>query len=197
MPAPAKKFQTDPLPEPWSDSRFWIVMDWAIAWASAEDFESIHLALKEGAPRGEFDRLARAVRDIPGYCMDAPDPLQGLINSSASPMPHPPEPDQAPQGKDGRMEIDFSQVKVLDQPHPPHYPKEALGRKLMTNLVLRIVIDPQGKPVCSRPLPGPWLGIFAPTGIAYGMKWRFRAAELNGVPQYSGFRLTMPFRLRN
>lgn len=66
-------------------------------------------------------------------------------------------------------------------------------RKLNTGLV----VDPQGKPISARPVPGPWLGFFAPTGVAYGMRWRFRAAELNGVPMYARFRLTMPFRLRN
>jgi hypothetical protein len=95
------------------------------------------------------------------------------------------------------VEILFSQIKVLDQPPAPRYPEEAKGRKMMTNLVLLLVVDPQGKPISARPLPGPWLGFFAPTGIAYGMRWRFRPAELNGVPLYARFRLTMPFRLRN
>lgn len=185
-----------PAGEPWSDSRFWIVMDWAIACGSVEELESIRLALKEGVPRDEFVRLTRSITEIPGYHFDPPTQLPDFFDGMFATRGVPKIQHSSTPWKEGVEDLDFTQIKILHQPHAPPYPREALIRKLMTNLVVAIVIDPMGKPIWCRPLPGPWLGIFAPTGIAYGMRWQFRPAQKNGEPQYATFLLTMPFRLR-
>lgn len=66
----------------------------------------------------------------------------------------------------------------------------------MTLLVATLTMDPQGKPVSCRPLPGPWLGFFAPTAVEFGMRWTFRSAEQNGKSPFVRFRMTLPFRLQ-
>jgi hypothetical protein len=176
--------------DPWNDPRFWIVLDWAMAWGTREDFAAIHAALKPGAPKWAFDRVARPM-----------DGIQGFFTATRPAVANPAPANTAALleilAKEEPMHFDFSQMKVLEQPPAPRYPEEAKLRKMMTHLVLTIVVDPEGRPVSCRPSPGPWLGFFAPTGVAYGMRWRFKAPELNGVPQYARFRLTMPFRLRN
>jgi len=183
--------------DPWNDPRFWIVLDWALAWGTQEDFESIHLALKEGEPRHVFDRLTLKLKDIPGFFSNllAPQTIRALPNPPAEEGSG--NPEAGTSKKDRPVEFHFSQIRVAKQPPAPRYPEEASARKMMTKLELIMVIDPQGKPVSVRPVPGPWLGFFAPTGIEYGMRWRFHPAVLNGVTQYARFHLNMPFRLRN
>jgi hypothetical protein len=189
----------NPHADPWNDPRFWIVMDWAIAWGSRDDFEIIQKTLPEGAAQFAFKRVFLAMDQVPDFFknMATAEPAKPFA-FFPPPFASAPRDGKIPDPlQESAVEIPFSQIKVLDQPPAPRYPEEAKGRKMMTNLVLLLVVDPHGKPISARPLPGPWLGFFAPTGIAYGMRWRFRPAELNGVPLYSRFRLTMPFRLRN
>lgn len=177
-------------PDPWNDPRFWIVVDWAMAWGLRDDFEAIRMALPRGAPSAAFDRVAREVEAVPGFFSSQPEPGPKWV----PPGPVPPIPELSPEAP---LLLDFSQIKIAHQPPPPSYPSDAKARRMMTNLVMEIVVDSQGKPVSCRPEPGPWLGFFAPTGAAYGMKWSFQPALLNGVPMPARFRLNMPFRLRN
>jgi hypothetical protein len=177
----------NPASDPWNDPRFWIVLDWALAWGMEEDFTAIRQVLREGTPRDGFDRVARTVAAIPGYFSERPLPeAKGSLAGSALPTPKPTP-----------VTMDFSQLRVRDQPPAPRYPEEAKGRKMMTILVMNLVVDAEGRPTSCRPAPGPWLGFFAPTGAAYGLRWRFHPAQLNGLPVTARFRLTMPFRLRD
>jgi len=175
--------------DPWNDPRFWIVVDWAMAWGSREDFEDIRKALPEGRQRSEFARLVAKMEGVPAFFSTPPpkpDPPRRSLKSALEPLAN----------KDGSVEFSFSQIRVMDQPSAPRYPEEAKARRMMTRLVLRVVVDPQGIPTSCRPVPGPWLGFFGPYGMEFGMRWRFFPAELNGVPQYARFRITMPFQLR-
>lgn len=185
-----------PTDDPWNDSRFWIVMDWAVAWGTREDLDAIRGALKPGLPRIVFERMISKLEAIKGYFttralpggFGSPSDLQqapGNIQEPRGQIPAPPEP------------FDFSQIKVDKFPAPPRYPEEARNRKVMSVLVVDMVVDPEGKPVSCRPEPGPWLAFFAPTALEYAGRWTFQPARLNGVPQFARFRLTMPFRLRN
>jgi hypothetical protein len=193
----------NPNADPWNDPRFWIVVDWALAWGTQEDFDSIHGVMKQGEGRDVFDSLIRRVKEIPGFMLapldhvmrqSIPKPAMDVLTKFAK------EAEETyPLGAPDFSQIagfDFSQIKVAHQPPAPRYPEEAKRRRMMTNLVLQIVVDPKGEPISCRPTPGPWLGFFAPTGVQYAMRWRFHPAELNGIPQYARFRLTMPFRLR-
>jgi len=175
--------------DPWNDPRFWIVLDWTITWGGRVDVETIRTALKEGPSRTAFDRVIAPLGAIPGYFADsAPEPSdEAPPKSQTEPTPSAAMP----------VHFDFSQIRIKEQPPAPRYPDEARQRKMMTNLIMDIIVDPEGRPVSCRPRPGPWLGFFAATGATYGLRWRFHPAQLNGIPQFARFRLTMPFRLRN
>lgn len=179
----------NPSPDPWNDPRFWIVLDWTLAWSTREDRAELQAALAEGPVRKAFGRALRSVEGIPAFFPERP----------AAPTPPAAQAPGEPAAKAPALPVrfDFTQIRVKVQPGAPGYPVEAKQRRLMTNLVLDIVVDPEGKPVSCRPLPGPWLAFFAATGAAYGLEWRFHPARLDGVPQTARFRLTMPFRLRN
>lgn len=190
--AQSPKTPANPEADPWNDPRFWIVTDWAMSWGTREDFQAIHAVLK-GAPQAVFDRLTRIVEAVPEFFTE-PNPLLARFGPTGAPPLLESEP---PVGsKDWPLPLDFSRLKVLNQPPPPHYPQEAQARRMMTSLVLIVSIDPKGLTTACRPEPGPWLGFFAPTGVSYAMRWRFSPALLNGTPQYARFTLTMPFRLR-
>lgn len=180
----------NPAPDPWNDPRFWIVLDWAMAWGNRDDFAALRTALPDQASKTAFDRAASSVLDLPGF-------LPRPVETEAEVVPLDFLPPSAKTADPSAVRIDFSQVRVREQPMPPRFPREAQQRQLTTHLVLALVVGAEGTPLACRPLPGPWLGFFAPTGIAYGMRWRFHPAELDGKPQAALFRLTMPFRLRN
>jgi protein TonB len=175
--------------DPWNDPRFWIVVDWAMAWGSREDFEDIQKALPAGRQRSEFKRLVAKVERLPAFFSTPPPKPEAprvSLKTASEPL----------ADQDGSVEFSFTQIRIMDQPPAPRYPDEAKARRMMTRLILMVTVDPQGIPTSCRPVPGPWLGFFGPVGIEYGMRWRFHPAELNGVPHYARFRITMPFMLR-
>lgn len=188
----------NPNPDPWNDPRFWIIVDWAIAWGSRTECEAIIQALSNGPAQVTFERTIHRVESIQDTFRESAtgDPATRRPTPAMAPGDALPQPSLDP-APGPLADLHFSQIKVLEQPPAPRYPVEAKARKMMTNLILTLVVDPQGKPISCRPVPGPWLGFFAPVGMAYGMRWTFNPALLNGVPQYARFRLTMPFRLRN
>ena len=136
------------------------------------------------------------MKEVPGFFTTATIPkvsestLRSALEVGADAPARPTPPHESP------TDFDCSQIKVLKQPAAPRYPAEAMKRRLAANMVMEIVVDPQGIPISCRPTPGPSLAFFTPVAAAYGMRWRFKPAMHNGVPQYARFRMTMPFRLR-
>ena len=177
----------NPNPDPWNDPRFWIVVDWALAWGKETDFQAIEKTLPEGLPRSEFSKIHRCVGELPTFWGFTLPPPKG--KTTATP--------QSPDGEaNSRVKsTDFQQLKVKIQPTAPSYPSEARARRMMSVIVLSITVDEDGVPLGAKLLPGPWLAFFGPTAYEYGMKWRFEPALLNGAPQIARFNLTMPFHL--
>lgn len=173
--------------DPWNDPRFWIVLDWAYAWGCEADFLAIGQAIPEGPQRAAWMKLFNAARALPAFFSQPAEPFFNTRKADALPSDEP--------GKS--VDVDFSMIKVAHQPMAPPYPSEAKARQMMTNLVLSISVNEQGLPVFCRPLPGPWLAFFAPAGIEFAMKWRFKS-PVEGLPlKKSRFKLTMPFRMRS
>ena len=54
-------------PDPWNDPRFWIVLDWALAWGGPEDFQALEAALPVGAARADFRKRTDRLRAVPGF----------------------------------------------------------------------------------------------------------------------------------
>lgn len=190
--AQSPKTPSNPEADPWNDPRFWIVTDWAMTWGTREDFQAIHAALK-AAPRRTFDRLTRLMVAIPGF-FTPPTPASERGGKAGAPAHSEPE---LPTGRQNQYsQIAISTLKIIHMPPAPYYPGEAIVRRMMTTLVVTMFVDPEGRPEGCRPEPGPWLGLFAPTGVAYAMRWRFSPAVFNATPQYAQFTLKMPFRLR-
>jgi len=171
-------------PDPWNDPRFWITVDWAMAWGAEADFQAIAAALPEGAARAEFARIQAQADKLQGFWQVPVPPAQ----------PGAKDPAKNPIGPGVLFE--FGQMRVKLQPPAPSYPVEAKVRRLMSVVKLALTVGPDGVPLAGRLLPGPWLAFFGPTAYAYGMTWRFEPALLNGVPQTARFLLTMPFHLR-
>ena len=190
--AQSPKTHANPEADPWNDPRFWIVTDWAMSWGTREDFQAIHAALK-GAPQAVFDRLTRIMEAVPGFFTQ---PTPASARDGMPGLPAHSEPELPIGSKNQYLRIAFSQMKIRHMPPPPHYPAEALARRMMTTLLVTMFVDPEGRPTGCRPVPGPWLGFFAPTGVSYAMRWRFSPALRNGAPEYGRFTLTMPFQLR-
>lgn len=182
-----------PEPSPWNDPRFWIVVDWAFAWGTREDFRFLEEALPKGPAREVFAGLARTAGELPGFLDQAPALLEGEGRSHGAPAGSGKEPGNPSEPP---LLITFSAIKVAHMPPPPPYPAEAKLRRMMTHLHLMISIDREGKPIGVRPLPGPWMAFFAPAGISYAMNWRFEPARMNGEPIPARFHLRMPFQLR-
>jgi len=187
----------NPQADPWNDARFWIILDWVMAWGTTEDFEAVGKALPEGPARSEFSRIFQSLLPLRGFFATGVAPLPLNLRNLTQPG------DSAPDGalaldpaQEHLREIPFQSIKVVEQPPAPSYPLEARVRKMMTILVLKMVVDAEGRPSFARPLPGPWLGFFAPNGVAYSLRWRFRAAEVDHVPTAGYFKLTLPYRLR-
>jgi TonB family protein len=90
--------------------------------------------------------------------------------------------------------VEFSQLKVAFRPPPPKYPLYAKTQRVQSNIIVMITVNPEGVPVLSNIIQGhPTLN---ETALSYSLKWRFEPARINGFPQWSKFKLNMPFTLR-
>lgn len=177
----------NPHPDPWNDPRFWIVVDWALAWGKPADFDALEKALPDGRARYEFQRIRKRVEALPAFWGFTPPPSRGAGRAA------PPDREGAPEPS--LKAAPFSPLKVKAEPTKPDYPDEAKGRRMMTNLVLDLTVGEDGKPLGAKLLPGPWLAFFGPTAYSYGMAWRFEPSRVDGVPQAEHFRLTVAFGL--
>ena len=172
---------TNPSLDPWNDPRFWIVVDWALAWGQESDFKTLAEALPQGPARSEFIRIHQRVGRLQGFW--------GIVIPPAQPS----HVSEAPF-KAGTNEVRPLLVKI--QPRAPAYPEEGKARRMMSVIQVALTVGADGVPLGAKLLPGPWLAFFGPTAYAYGLDWRFEPAQWNGVPQASRFLLTMPFTLK-
>lgn len=176
-------------PDPWNDPRFWIVTDWLLAWGSPADLEAIRGRLPSVHARKALDRMVTALEEAPGYFKSQPrtpaEWEQDLRNA-------------APPQRDGQASRTWTVAppQPLGHARALRYPREAAGRGMMTHLTLEIAVDPEGKAQSCRPVPGPWLGFFAPEGCAYGLSWTFRPGRVNGVATLAPYHFTVPFTLK-
>lgn len=93
------------------------------------------------------------------------------------------------------LRVDFSQVKTIYQPKPPRWPLEAMIRDVNSSTVIvSLTINPEGIPVSATALQGHQA--FRESALAYGLKWRFAPAVLNGTPQWSEFRLNVIYKIK-
>ena len=180
------------LSDPWSDPRFWIVMDWAIAWGEKQDFDRLGELIPEGPARRQFlDRTKQLLANPVFLSCKPPTPLDDRkVDADSQPSP------QAQLGLDLPGLVDFSEVKVKHQPSILRYPQEAKSRRVMGTNVIMIKIDPAGVPCQARPAPGPWLAFLAPTSLEYAKDWRFEPQKVDGIAVDSKFLLNIVYRLR-
>ena len=179
-------------PDPWNDPRFWIVMDWAIAWGEQQDLDRLGQLIPEGPARSEFVKRTRQLLANPVFSScKPPTPLDDRkwdVDSQLSPA--------AALGLDLPGMVDFSRVKVKHQPSTLRYPPEARNRGVMGTNVIVIKLDTAGIPCQARPAPGPWLAFLAPASLDYAKDWRFEPQKENGIPVDSKFLLNIVYRLR-
>lgn len=126
-----------------------------------------------------------------------------LDESKAADVPPPPPPFPSPAKAaaggeppppDSQIPLfSFRQIRVDHQPPSPPYPPMAKARGIQGDVLVRIIVDPDGMPVRAFALGGqPEL---KPAALRYALRWRFKPALLNGKPIWAMFNLNMPFRL--
>jgi outer membrane biosynthesis protein TonB len=171
----------NPAPDPWNDPRFWIVVDWAMAWGREAEFKALAEALPEGPAREAFQQIQARAGGLRGFFGFTVPHASGANEASGDAPVRP---------------MEFKNMKVKTAPPAPDYPPEALGRRLMTTVHLALTVSAEGEPLGARLQPGPWLALFGPTAYAYALDWRFEPATVNREPQAARFILTMPFKLK-
>lgn len=91
------------------------------------------------------------------------------------------------------VELDFSQVRVLQRVDPA-YPPLALRAHLQGSVVLLLVVDAQGRPSEVQVVSAPPL--FQEEALRAVRQWRFEPARLGERAVPAQFRLTLNFRLK-
>lgn len=94
---------------------------------------------------------------------------------------------------DGVLDFEFSQLRVKVEPPAPPYPPLARIAKIQGDVVVEVVIGPDGVPRSAIALEGPVQLRFVAQD--YAMRWRFDPVIVNGVPKGARFRLTKTFTL--
>ncbi|MBI4911837.1 MAG: hypothetical protein HY823_03790 [Acidobacteria bacterium] len=162
-----------PRAEVWNDPRFWIVADWALAWGSRQDFETLEHQLPDGPARGAWRLLRARLAEQELFWAGplAPAELRQRNATLAA---------EAAGVEEGERPL-----KVLEegQSSPPLQP--ARDRQLRTTIHLRVTVDPSGKVAGWRPYPGPWIGFFAATSGEGLAGWRFEPARVQGTARWA------------
>lgn len=114
--------------------------------------------------------------------------LLGVTTLTAA---HAPKPESKPSDP---VEMNFKQIRVKHQPHPPAYPPEAKAQRIQGTVVVVLVIDPEGKVTDAKAISGPQE--LHACAVGYARSWEFDPVKLKGKPVAARFKLTMPFRLR-
>lgn len=184
----AKATVKSPKADAWNDPRLWIVADWAMAWGSAEDFQTLEQTLPDGPARTAFARLRLGLKDNAAFWAKpaSRDELQRrnslLAKGGARPDAGDAEDSPLAVAKEGP---DFG------------YPPAAQDRGLQTILHVAATVDPEGRVVGWRPSPGPWLGLFTPWAAPSVIQWRFEPARKDSVPLWARTSLNLEFRSKD
>lgn len=184
----AKATLRAPKADPWNDPRFWVVTDWALAWGGAEDFRTLEAQLPEGAARATFARLVAPLKDQAAFWAKAPG-TQDLrrLNALGGPGAQAgPEPGEG-------LDLEDAPPKALEEGPVPPPPPAAQDRGLHTTVAVRVTVDPEGRVSAWRPLPGPWVGMFAPWAAPGLARWRFEPAQRDGAPRWARTLLHLRF----
>jgi hypothetical protein len=177
----------------WKDPRFWIIMDWLYSWGVEEDFAKVLESLPLRS-RSTFERLFKDAKKLPGF-LNSPVALQARQDEEALKTS---ENDSAAGGNDKSAAVSEDKIadlrarspKTKSMSTPLSYPAEAKNRGLIAELSLEMVVREDGSPKSCRPLPGPWLAFFAPSGIKYAMGYKFEP-----MPYDFRFLLNVHFKL--
>lgn len=127
------------------------------------------------------------------YRADMPEGDGHRVKEDSLPGLVPPVGSPATEAPVAPVELDFSQVKVLQRVDPA-YPPMALRAHLQGAVVLLMSIDAQGRPtdvqvVSAHPL-------FQAEALRAARQWRFEPARLGERAVPAQFRLTLNFRLK-
>jgi TonB family protein len=112
-----------------------------------------------------------------------PRPMQGPAAQGKAPTRIP-----APS-----VYVEFKQMKVKHKPSPPPYPAFAKANRIQGVVVVEMTIDPEGNPARGSVVSGdPALAVAA---LDNALTWSFQPALIEGQPQWTRFKLNIPFRL--
>jgi len=114
----------------------------------------------------------------PGLSVTA-SPLQGLV-------PVPPG--------DRIVDFAFRQLRVRRAPPLPHYPVGASIWRVHGAVVVEVIVDETGLPLCAAVVSGP--PDLHETTLLYALGGTFEPPLWHGQPQMVRFRLIMDFSLR-
>lgn len=182
----------NPHPDPWNDPRFWIVLDWLIAWGEPSDFERLEQLIPSGPAHDEYRARSKGLLSNPAFFnCEVYRPLDDRATGELAGST-----EGAQVGLNVPDLVDFSDVKVKHQPATLSYPPEARMRGLMGATHVLVTVDPAGIVCKTRPAPGPWLAFLAPASLNFAKDWQFEPMKVQGIPRQGKFILNVVFRLR-
>lgn len=122
--------------------------------------------------------------------------LGGLGTEAGPPPPPPPPPPKIEAVPDPIDEVDPSvtPAKAIGGNAAPEYPKEARGKGLEADVVLRITISERGAVIDVDVLSGD--EPFASAASAAVRTWRYRPATVDGSPVPVKRKVKIPFRIQ-
>ena len=96
---------------------------------------------------------------------------------------------------DGKIDdFDFAEVRVVHQPPRPPYPPAARMNRVQGDVVVELVIRPDGSPASAIAEEGP--DPLLAYALEFAMNWRFEPLHSHGKPVWGRFKIHMQFRLR-
>ena len=178
-----KMTPNNPKADPWNDPRFWIVVDWVLAWGSADDYAAVIRSLPAGPARFELERVQDQVLKL-----TVKWPPQGSIQ-----VPEALQAENEAEAPGGGSRIQHLRVKARSTMLA--FPEHAKRRRLTSRVTVDVTVGVDGVPLRTQLRPGPWLGFFGPTTLADTMGWRFEPARIDGVPKQAVYHHTVNYTL--
>jgi protein TonB len=91
------------------------------------------------------------------------------------------------------VDLDISQVREKYRPPVPPYPPLAKMARIQGNVLVQLLVGPDGVPISARAVQGPYqLRAFAES---YAMTWKFEPFRRGGVPMASRFTINYSFKM--